>query len=174
MSTLTVVDTDDSGETKSQAVTRRIREELGRVGLSVSAVARLLGEPQPKLSRRMTGDVPWDVNTLGEFCTAAGISYDYVTTGIRELPDPPHPTERGQQRSLGRVTLRSVPTGDYAADVDEDAMAYLQLAEGLPRVDSNHQPFGQRSAVLVPVERRSYGHGRARMDVVISSLKVAS
>lgn len=135
MSTLTLVDAGNTGETRSQAVTRRLREELGRVGLSVSAVARLLGENQPKLSRRMTGLIPWDVDTLSEFCTAAGISYDYVTTGIRELPEPPNsfsaPLGRqGGDRGRGVEEVSHLRLVD--ADIDD---AYVRLAEGKPPIE---------------------------------------
>jgi transcriptional regulator with XRE-family HTH domain len=114
-----LVDAGDDGETRSQAVTRRVREELARKGLSVSAVARLAGESQQKLSRRMTGSIPWDVDELDEFCRVAGISYEYVTTGYRALPEQsghPHPGPR---------RLRKVPAG-----------------ESLPWEESNLQPFG--------------------------------
>lgn len=137
MSTLTLVDAGNTGESKSQAVTRRIREELGRVGLTVSAVARLLGESQPKLSRRMTGATTWDVDELGEFCAAAGISYEYVTAGVRLLPpEPPVPHHQPRQRKLAVVGedqplhVRVEATDDVAADIDDQALAYLRLAEG--------------------------------------------
>ncbi|MBV0916086.1 MULTISPECIES: helix-turn-helix domain-containing protein [Mycobacteroides] len=88
MTTLMLVDRDE-GSTKSEAVTLRLRQELARKGLSVSAVARKLGTTQARLSRRMTGETPWDVNELDEFCTQADISFIYVATGIKPVPDAP-------------------------------------------------------------------------------------
>ncbi len=54
--------------------------------LSVSEVARRLETTQQKLSRRMTGETPWDVNELDQLCTTLGISFVYVATGIKTLP----------------------------------------------------------------------------------------
>jgi len=36
----------------------------------------------------MTGSTPWDVDELDEVCQASGVSFDYVTTGIRAIPNP--------------------------------------------------------------------------------------
>lgn len=85
MTTLMVVD-GDRGETRSEAVARRLREELGGRRISVAEVARRIGTTQQKLSRRMTGQTSWDVDELDIVCRAAGLSYVYVTTGIREIP----------------------------------------------------------------------------------------
>ena len=46
---------------------------------------------QQALSRRMTGEIPFDVNLLDEICTATGISFAFVTSGIRETPEPDGP-----------------------------------------------------------------------------------
>lgn len=84
MATLMLVD-GNRGESISKAIARRIREELARVDLSVSEVARRLGTTQQRLSRRMTGSTEWEITDLDEFCRRAGISFVYVTTGIREI-----------------------------------------------------------------------------------------
>lgn len=94
MTTLMVVD-GNRGESRSAAVARRLREELAGRRLSVSEIARRLGTTQQKLSRRMTGMTPWDVDELDDVCAAAGISFDYVTTGIREIPTPKGPDGGG-------------------------------------------------------------------------------
>lgn len=88
MTTSLVVVDGDRGEGIDKAVRRRLNEELGRVDLSVSEIARRMGETQQKLSRRMTGEKPWPITELYAFCNAAKISYVYVTTGIKEIPGP--------------------------------------------------------------------------------------
>ncbi|QDF69399.1 XRE family transcriptional regulator [Mycobacteroides chelonae] len=75
------------GESRSQAVARRLREELAGRRISVAEVARRLGATQQKLSRRMTGQTPWGVNELDEVCEASGVSSVYVATGIKSLPN---------------------------------------------------------------------------------------
>jgi transcriptional regulator with XRE-family HTH domain len=87
MTTLMVVD-GNRGDRRSVAVARRLREELAGQQISVAEVARRLHVTQQKLSRRMTGHTPWDVDELDEVCRAAGVSFDYVTTGIRAVPTP--------------------------------------------------------------------------------------
>lgn len=91
----------DRGESRSLAVARRLREELAGRRISVSEVARRIGTTQQKLSRRMTGLTPWDVNELDEVCRAAGISFVYVTTGIREVPTPGGPDGGGVEPPAG-------------------------------------------------------------------------
>ena len=39
------------------------------------------------MSRRMTGKTPFDVNDLDIICESLGISFGFVTTGIRALPN---------------------------------------------------------------------------------------
>ncbi|WP_109557922.1 helix-turn-helix domain-containing protein, partial [Mycobacteroides abscessus] len=88
MTTLMMVD-GDRGETRSEAAVRRLREELAGKRISIAEVARRLGTTQQKLSRRMTGQTPWDVNELDEVCEASGVSFVYVATGIKALPGGP-------------------------------------------------------------------------------------
>ncbi|WP_207555076.1 helix-turn-helix domain-containing protein, partial [Mycobacteroides abscessus] len=91
MTTLMLVD-GSRGECRSKAVVRRIREELARQGVSVSEVARRHGLAQQYVSRRMTGATDWKVGELDDFCAAAGISFGYVTTGVRQLPGNDDPS----------------------------------------------------------------------------------
>ena len=83
------------GETPSQAVARRLRGELGERRISVSEVARRIEMTQAALSRRMTGDVKFGVDLIGQICDATGISFTYVTTGIREAPAGPDGSGEG-------------------------------------------------------------------------------
>jgi hypothetical protein len=108
MTTLMVIDGMGQGETRSQAVVRRLREELARHHTSVAAVARALGEVQQKYSRKMTNQTPWDVDSLDRFCGAFGGDFNYVTTGVREIPTPP-PGGGGERLLLPRVDSNHQP-----------------------------------------------------------------
>ena len=89
MTNLMIVDGFGQGETRTQAVARRLREELARHNTNVSRVSARLGETQQKYSRRMRGLTPWDVESLDRFCRAFGGNFDYVVTGVRTVPTPP-------------------------------------------------------------------------------------
>lgn len=114
---------------RNEAIVRRLREELARLGgLSISEVARQTGMTQQALSQRMGLQVDFRINELDVICQTVGASFEYVTTGIRALPSeppfPPKPPAVPIRRSRG--TARKVSR--------------------LPRLDSNQEPFGQRSA----------------------------
>ena len=85
MTTLMVVD-GQRGESRPQAIIRRLRMEFARLGLSDSEAARRAGLSQDRMSRRMTGKTPFDVNDLDLICDSLKISFGYVTTGIRAVP----------------------------------------------------------------------------------------
>lgn len=89
MTTLMIVDGFGRGETRTAAVVRRLREELGRHQTNVTQVAARLGETQQKYSRRMRGLTPWDVESLDRFCRAFGGNFDYIVTGVKTVPTPP-------------------------------------------------------------------------------------
>lgn len=64
-----------------------------------------------------------------------------------ELPPPPNPPasfpvprERGRVRHLRTVTRVEEP--QKTEEVSDEALAYLQLAETLPCLDLNQEPFG--------------------------------
>lgn len=40
------------------------------------------------MSRRLRGAHPFDIAELDHVCQTLGIDFDYVTTGIRALPEP--------------------------------------------------------------------------------------
>ncbi|SCX34473.1 Helix-turn-helix domain-containing protein, partial [Mycolicibacterium fluoranthenivorans] len=65
--------------------------EFARLGISDSEAARRAGLSQDRMSRRMTGKTPFDVNDLDQICDALDISFGYVTNGVRELPAPSGP-----------------------------------------------------------------------------------
>ena len=58
----------------------------------MSEVARRLGVTQQKLSRRMTGLNSFDIDELDLICELTGVDFNYITTGIRPIPDPPPPS----------------------------------------------------------------------------------
>lgn len=86
MTTLMYTDPATATETRVQAVARRLRMELARVGISPTAAARALGMSQPWLSRRVNGHVPLDIADLDRL-SQLGVSYLYVVSGIRAI-DP--------------------------------------------------------------------------------------
>lgn len=94
MTTLMVVD-GDRGESRSEAVARRLRGELAERRVSISEAARRVGMTQGALSRRMTGHVEFGVDLIDQLCLATGASYTYVTTGIRETPAGPDGPDGG-------------------------------------------------------------------------------
>ncbi|HMS75644.1 helix-turn-helix transcriptional regulator [Gordonia sp. (in: high G+C Gram-positive bacteria)] len=85
MTTLMVID-GDRDETRSEAVARRLRSELAQRRISVSEVARRIGMTQGALSRRMTGHVEFGIDLIGQICDETGISFMYVTTGLKKAP----------------------------------------------------------------------------------------
>jgi hypothetical protein len=75
----------------------------------------------------MNLQVDFRIGELDAICQTVGASFEYITTGIRaissEPPFPPKPPAVPIRGSRG--TARKI--------------------RRLPRVDSNHQPFDQRS-----------------------------
>ena len=116
MSTLVVID-GGRGESRSEAIVRRLKGALAERGVSVAEVARRLGVTQQKLSRRMTGLNPFDIDELDAICRVARIDFDYVVTGIRDI-DPDDGGDQVSERSSVqsregaqmRPTLRIVAT----------------------------------------------------------------
>lgn len=80
----------------------------------------------------MTGTTDWALGELEAVCAALGLSFDYIATGIRELPTPPPPAAAGIQREA--QVLRFPAAAAHASqlsdvNVEDDALAYIQLAE---------------------------------------------
>lgn len=111
MTTLIRID-GGGGERKSLAVARRLKGALAERGISMSEIARRIGVTQQKLSRRMTGLNSFDIDELDRICAVAGLSFDYIATGIRELPGPGGDHVSGvssvQSRQEARPHLRLV------------------------------------------------------------------
>lgn len=104
MTTLIAIDGHRPGGRRSAEVARRFRAELAALNISASAAARTCGKTQAWMARRTSGKTAFDVDDLDMVCETLGISYDYVATGIREIPGPGRP--------------RDIPTG---WPIDSDA-----------------------------------------------------
>lgn len=87
MAIFTLTDAPRTGESVTEAIARRLRGELGQLNMSVSEVARQTGLSQPALHRRMTGAQAFDTEELDLICETLGLSWDYVLTGIRPMPE---------------------------------------------------------------------------------------
>jgi transcriptional regulator with XRE-family HTH domain len=90
MTTLIAIDGHRPGGRRSVEVARRFRAELGALDISASEAARRCGKTQAWMARRTSGKTAFDVDDLDLVCELLGISYDYVATGIREVPTPPN------------------------------------------------------------------------------------
>ena len=88
MITFTVAVVDQRpGESRNKAIARRLAGEFGQLGLSKSEVARRIGMTQAALSRRMNDDVEFGVDEVELICKTIGVSFEYITTGARRIPD---------------------------------------------------------------------------------------
>jgi len=116
-------------ESRTEAIARRLRGELGQLNMSVSEVARRTGLSQPALSRRMTGQLAFDVEELDFICETIEISFDYVVTGIRAVPElPPNPPV-GASKSAGAGTnKRSLRTAKRRFNQPVGELTHLRSA----------------------------------------------
>ncbi|WP_131832862.1 helix-turn-helix domain-containing protein, partial [Mycobacteroides abscessus] len=87
MSTLMVVDHDRG----AAAVARRVREECARLQIKYYELARAIGKSPQAISYRINGKVPWDVEELHLASEATGMSYDYITAGLKTISDASKP-----------------------------------------------------------------------------------
>lgn len=137
MTTLTVVDGYRPSEGRAQAIARRLRSELAALNIKGARAARIVGVTQPWMSRRLNGAVAFAVDELDMICEKLGISFEYVTTGSREVPEiPPRPPSATahpfvEPQAVGasmrrRGTLVAVAATDEADD--DDALAYVRMA----------------------------------------------
>ena len=86
MTTLIAIDGHKPGGRRSTEVARRFRAELGALNITASEAARRCGQSQAWMARRTSGKTAFDVDSLDMVCTALGLSYDYVATGIKQVP----------------------------------------------------------------------------------------
>lgn len=139
-----------AGESRTGAIARRLRGEFAQLNLSGSEVARRTGITQARMSRRLTGRVPFDVDELDLICSTIGISFNYITTGIREMPypEPPHPAQTpsrsGQLLRLHSTARRSTDDHRELVEADDDAARYVALAEGT-------LPTSKTTGLIIPL-----------------------
>lgn len=57
----------------SAAISEGIRVRLAILRLSGAELARRMDRPQSSVSRRLSGDTPWDVNELADAARALGV-----------------------------------------------------------------------------------------------------
>ncbi|ORB94543.1 hypothetical protein B1T44_08470, partial [Mycobacterium persicum] len=90
-------------------------------------------------SRRMTGHVPFTIEELDLICNTLGISFEYITTGSREIPPPTPPAASFPARRQDAETVRQLRPADEpltlaGGEVNEDAHAYVRLATAEPQI----------------------------------------
>lgn len=111
MTTLIVIDGHHTGETRSKAVARRLRSELAARSINGSEAARRCRRSQPWMSRRINGTTAFTVDELDHVCAVLGMSYNYIATGIKEVP-PPNPDGPDGGVQLPRLDSNQQPS-DY-------------------------------------------------------------
>lgn len=123
----------------------RLGKALREAHMSVNEMALYLGVHRNTVGAWINGRAPIGGPAIRAWAGATGVRYEWLRDGDPSTPPPPPTHSFRHPGATTRRRLRPVPASDVA-DVDDDAMAYLKLAEGdlLPRVDSNHQPFGLR------------------------------
>jgi hypothetical protein len=137
--------------------------------------------PQSWREWELAGRHPRDYeNVCKQIAARTECDLVWLMTGISQGPPPlPHDDPRQREGAVAGergTRLQLVPSagGGVAAEIDDDAMAYLRLAETLPCEESNLEPFGQRSKShlrLVPFDCLSTERGGSRMDVVCCSVQ---
>lgn len=113
MTTINVTSTTD--ETLTQAIARRLRGQLGELGISKSQFERLLGWGRGTAPKRLKGEMSFTTEQLEHIELVLGIRVRYLITG--EQPS-------FTQASTARRERNQV--------------------SWLPRLDSNQQPVGLR------------------------------
>lgn len=74
----------------AKAVGRNVRAEMARNGLTQGGLAQHLRMTQPAVSRRLGGDVPFNVNELAIVSRAVGVSLSRLVAGA-ERREPRSP-----------------------------------------------------------------------------------
>lgn len=104
-----------AGETRSQAVARRLRGQLAERNITPSELARRLGVPQPKIQRRHAGKTPIQLDELDAIEKVTGISAEYLLTGVKKGGPPTGGGNRDNNPMMGKCHtsrpnhLRAVP-----------------------------------------------------------------
>ncbi|WP_407662224.1 helix-turn-helix domain-containing protein [Nakamurella lactea] len=95
----------------SEAIAEEVRAATARVRLSGAALARHLGKPQPWVSRRLTGAVPFDVDELSAICDLLGIDVvDLMRDAVQARQSPRRHTPFGGSDHVVRPEGFEPPT----------------------------------------------------------------
>ncbi|WP_415131755.1 helix-turn-helix domain-containing protein [Microbacterium sp.] len=108
-------------ETTVGYVAGEIRAHAARVGLSGRQLAARMGRSQPWMSRRLTGEVPFDVQDLDDVAAVLGINPRVLFPGNDEDP----------RQGGGGLVLS-----------DAEQRVVMALRSSLPGLDSNQEPIG--------------------------------
>ena len=109
-------------EPLSQKVARRLRGQLGELRISGSSLARITGLTQSKVSRRLNGDAPLELDELEMIEEATGISVAYLL-GFSDDAHVGGPVPNGGESMNPRAS-------DYMAGVSEDVDNVISLWPG--------------------------------------------
>lgn len=63
----------------ADTVRRNVKAELARRGVSQSSLSRQVGGSPQALARRMTGDIPFNVDDLARISNALGVPVEVLT-----------------------------------------------------------------------------------------------
>ena len=81
-----------------QVVTENIRALMARRGVRQPQIMALLGLSQPAVSRRLNGQLAWDIDELETIGIAFGVSVAKLVGGTEENPHPDPESSRTTRR----------------------------------------------------------------------------
>ncbi len=117
----------------------RLRGYLAENRISHKEFGELVGWDRGKYQRRLAGEVALDLQDLGDIEQNTPITVSFLLTGYDEVPPRPPATRHVQARPQRKVAhLR--PVGANPPAVDDDATAYVELAESRLG-ESNSRPI---------------------------------
>ena len=93
-------------EPLSAKVARRLRGQLAELRISGSSLARITGLTQSKVSRRLTGDAPLELDELQMIEEATGISMAYLL-GFSDVSRVGGPGPEGGESASAGANLRT-------------------------------------------------------------------
>lgn len=148
MSTESLIHGDYPDEPLTTAVARRLRGQLAEHRMTLEELGKVLGLSKMAASRRTNGETPISLAELELIEAATPITAAYLLTGQHPSGGPPpssptsHPLVGSQAAGAQIHRLRPAASGRRARDertlvgvqdeVDDDAIAYLQLADDQP------------------------------------------
>jgi transcriptional regulator with XRE-family HTH domain len=119
----------------------RLGKALREAHMSVNEMALYLGVHRNTVGAWINGRAPIGGPAIRAWAIRTGVRYEWLRDGNPSTPTPPAHPFRQAGATVARGRLRPVPADDIA-EIDDDAMAYLRLAE----CDGN--PSDSKSATL--------------------------